>query len=234
MKNINELRLKKRKSIATNFQQTQVNEFTKILNELKLNSYKEKRIVNILEIGCSYGFWLDIVSLIFDSNIVGVDIYNSIAPSLLSSKVKFVIGDGCRLPFKHNSFDIVYHIDVIEHIEQVKLFLSENYRVLKRDGICILGTPNRTRLSAILKMLLLHPNRYPLQIRDEIFGYVTHIREYTFKDIQKLINITKFKILKIIPIYLGLPYGIIDKICWRYPKLFFKKFAQFFFLVMKK
>jgi len=222
---LNEKRLEMRKSIKSSFQNIQTKTFLKLFEK-----YILKKKIKALDIGCSYGYWLNIL-LQYNTNLYGIDLYNSLAPSLLK-KVKFKIGSGTNLPFSHNYFDLVYSIDVIEHIKNDKKFLDENYRVLKKNGIVILGTPNKTRLSAIIKLLLLHPNKYPLKIKDEIFGYITHIREYTLKDLTNLIHKTKFKILEVVPIYLGFT-RYFDKIYLPYPKIF-KNFCQFWFVVLKK
>ena len=146
-KKINELRLEKRKKIKSNFQRTQVEIFQKLINPYIVKNTR------ILEIGCSYGFWLDLLSPYTD-NLTGIDIYNSMAPSL-KKKIKFKKGDGTKIPFQKNTFDIVYSVDVIEHVQNDLKFVQENYRVLKNNGIFILGTPKKTRLSASIKKLLL-------------------------------------------------------------------------------
>jgi SAM-dependent methyltransferase len=230
MKNMNlaEAQLKKRISLNSNFQNIQVETFIKIIDKYITNSNNRK----VLEIGCSYGFWLNLLYLNYKFMLYGIDIDNFLAPSL-TDKVKFIKANGCNLPFKENTFDMIYSIDVIEHIKNDALFLTENYRVLKKNGIAILGTPNKNRLSAIIKKLLFHPNKYPLKIKDKIFGYVTHIREYNLRDLIKIVKKTKFKILEILPIYLGFT-DYFDKIYIAYPKSFFKYLAQFWFVVLKK
>ena len=58
--------------------------------------------------------------------------------------LKFVQGDGCCLPFKNNSFDLVFSSAVLEHVgdrERQKQFLAECVRVSSR--YVFLTTPNR-------------------------------------------------------------------------------------------
>ncbi len=51
------------------------------------------------------------------------------------------------LPFIDNEFDVVISFQVIEHILKVDKFLSEIQRVLRKNGIFIVATPDRsTRL----------------------------------------------------------------------------------------
>ena len=48
-----------------------------------------------------------------------------------------------RLPFGNNTFDVVISNHVIEHMPNQKLHISEIARVLKRNGVLYLATPNR-------------------------------------------------------------------------------------------
>jgi len=221
MKN-SELLLKKRKQIKSIFQDIQVEILKSLIEPNK----------KVLEIGCGYGFFLEIIGK-KSKLAVGVDKFLNVAPSVLKNKnIKFVKTDGTELPFKRNSFDIVYSVDVIEHIEDDYEFVKESLRVLKKNGYLIIGTPNRDRLSAQIKKLLLHPNKYPLIIKDKIFGTVTHIREYRKVDLLNLLEKFKVKIETIIPVYLGLtdllPFGLKNV-----PK-FLENLCQFWFLKVKK
>lgn len=47
-----------------------------------------------------------------------------------------------KLPFADNSFDGIFALEVIEHVEPTENLLEEINRVLKNDGWFILSTPN--------------------------------------------------------------------------------------------
>jgi SAM-dependent methyltransferase len=57
--------------------------------------------------------------------------------------LRSVVGDGARLPFESDSFDIVLLLDTIEHVAKPHLVASEAMRVLRRGGVCIVTTPAR-------------------------------------------------------------------------------------------
>jgi SAM-dependent methyltransferase len=54
----------------------------------------------------------------------------------------YVGGDACEMPFKKESFDTIVAADLIEHLENVGLFLDECFRLLVTNGRLILTTPN--------------------------------------------------------------------------------------------
>lgn len=60
------------------------------------------------------------------------------------------------LPFRDNSFDVVYHSQVLEHIprEKAEFFIKECYRVLKKEGIIRVVVPDLENIIDEYKKLL--------------------------------------------------------------------------------
>jgi len=95
-------------------------------------------------------------------------------------------------PFPDNFFDAVIFTEIIEHL----LFspthaLYEIHRVLKRDGVLIITTPNAISLVKLLKWLKRN-NIFDQISLDDIYG--RHNREYTKKELEVLLNSCNFKI----------------------------------------
>lgn len=83
-----------------------------------------------------------------------------------------------HLPFDNDTFDLIFNHDVIEHVKNPYLFLTEQYRVLKKGGSIIVGTPNLLRPVNILR-LLLGKLSFPYQIGyNEKIGNYIHIQEF--------------------------------------------------------
>lgn len=100
----------------------------------------------VLDIGCGArkGPWI-----ISDTTlrVVGTDIsYDAISYCLRNwskNNISYLVSDVGDLPFRNGSFDVVISFEVIEHIDDYRMYLSEVYRVLKEKGIFIISTPNR-------------------------------------------------------------------------------------------
>jgi ubiquinone/menaquinone biosynthesis C-methylase UbiE len=61
-------------------------------------------------------------------------------------RILWVRGDGQQLSFQDNLFDCVYMTLVIHHIEDKEMALREIYRVLKKDGRCVIMTNSLSRI----------------------------------------------------------------------------------------
>ncbi len=118
--------------------------------ELKdLENYAKPKM-KILDLGCGNG---RLFELLKDKKIdyTGIDDSKKLiklakkkypfVPPLRGGINKFLVGNALKLPFKDNSFDLIYSIAVFHHIPSKELrlrFLKEAKRVLKRDGRIVL------------------------------------------------------------------------------------------------
>lgn len=67
--------------------------------------------------------------------------------------VEFIVGDAIKLPFKDNTFDKVSCSETIEHIPNWKKAAKEMKRVLKKDGLLVITTPNKKSLYGSTKII---------------------------------------------------------------------------------
>ncbi len=89
-----------------------------------------------------------------------------------------VVDANKRLPFKDNSFDLIWCSEVIEHLEDPAKSLAEFRRVLKPGGELIITTPNSYCL--VFRIMSLF-GLTPKKIQNP-----THIQFFNFKDIKRL------------------------------------------------
>ena len=88
------------------------------------------------------------------------------------------------LPYNNGAFDVVIFSEIIEHLFYgVPHCLSEINRVIKKDGFLILTTPNLTKISKRIKLLLGKSINPELGGKKTFFRrdiYKRHNREYTY------------------------------------------------------
>jgi len=86
--------------------------------------------------------------------------------------MEFRVGDAHKLPFKANTFDAIFCLEVLEHVNSPERVLREFMRVMKKGGYGILLVPSDSNLFQLVWFLWLH--YYPR-------GWVwrdTHIQTY--------------------------------------------------------
>jgi len=218
--------LRKEKKSFTQFLQV------KALVEI-FQKYNKKHKLKVLETGCGYGFFTELISD-YCSSVYATDLYNYFPSSLeKNKKIKYFKNvDAQKLPFKNNFFDVIYSMDVIEHITDDKAFINEGLRVLKKGGDFIIGTPNRNRLANYLLKIIGRERKYPLFFGyDPNYGKAVHQQEYTPENISKLLDKSGYswKIEKLYYLSFGL-LGYFEVKC----PYFLRNFCQFWLFVIRK
>ena len=114
-----------------------------VVFNLLLNK-KDLKSKNFLEVGCGMGYFSNLATKA-GAKVTGVDV----GPKLIAicksknKKAKFMVASASSLPFKDSSFDILLSTEVIEHVENQNKAIKEMARVLKRNGILVITTPNK-------------------------------------------------------------------------------------------
>lgn len=220
------LALRKRTNNLTQFLQTN------ILKEV-FCEYRNSREPKVLETGCGYGFFTEIVST-YCSSLYATDI-NDYFPLVLKKncRIKYCKNvDAQKLPFKSNFFDVVYSMDVIEHIADDQSFINEGLRVLKKEGDLIIGTPNRKRLINLLFKITGHERKYPLCVgHSQNYDDVIHLREYTPEDILRLLQKSGYRWE--LRRSESLSFGLLGHLEIKCPN-FLRNFCQFWLFVIRK
>ncbi|MBL8514749.1 MAG: class I SAM-dependent methyltransferase, partial [Betaproteobacteria bacterium] len=105
----------------------------------------------VLDVACGEGYGSALMAR-SASSVTGVDI----APAAIAharnayaarGNVDFVEASCAKLPFDSASFDCVVSFETLEHIAEQAEFMAEVRRVLKRDGVFIVSTPNKIEYS---------------------------------------------------------------------------------------
>lgn len=138
-----------------------------------INTYTKSKKGVFLDVGCGVGYLLNWLCQNSNSQGVGVDISEA-ALSLarkLYPNLRLVKAGVFDLPFGKESFDVVLAINLIEHIKNHHQALGEMRRVLKKNGLFILSTPDK---NSLYKKIWIHEP--------------THVHEFSKKEIIQLVS----------------------------------------------
>jgi SAM-dependent methyltransferase len=149
----------------------------------KHKDLKKKRVM--VEYGCAFGDLLAMMKTLNPGHEqYGVEVVAKvarIAEKRLGKGRIFIQSCEKRTPLKPESTDLVFSFDVIEHVaskKNVEKMFEESNRLLKKDGVCIIVTPNCNWLMKLIYVITgnswmidkkFHPNQYSmLELKKEV------------------------------------------------------------------
>jgi ubiquinone/menaquinone biosynthesis C-methylase UbiE len=134
--------------------------------------YVENKIV--LDIASGEGYGTNLLSK-KAKMVYGVDIseeaINHAQEKYDRNNIEFKVGSVINIPFEENKFDVVVSFETIEHLTEQEQMLSEIKRVLKKDGILILSSPDREIYAS------------------RSVGNIYHLKELTLKELLDLLKV---------------------------------------------
>ena len=113
-------------------------------NQILIDFIEPAANLKVLDIGCFDGKnTIARFKKLNNPQIFGIDIENRLVKEAQKHRIIAVVANIEKgLPFKSNFFDIICANQIIEHLFDIDLFMSEIKRVLKRKGYIILSTEN--------------------------------------------------------------------------------------------
>ena len=128
---------------------------------IKHFNIKKKKLplsgLKILDIGCGGGLITEPMSRL-GANITGIDASEKnikIAKAHLK-KNKLKINYKCASPEDLNQkekFDVILNLEIVEHVEDVELFLEKSSKLLRKDGLMFVATINKTLKSYLFAII---------------------------------------------------------------------------------
>lgn len=137
----------------------------------------------ILDVGCSIGATVRAAQQL-GWKATGVDVSKSAIDLCRNDGLGCHRVEGISLPFESETFDLITHWHVIEHVENVADALGEWRRVLKPGGLMVFETPN----SSFLKARLLGP-------RYEKFWPPEHLYTFNRKNLSSILERSGFRVI---------------------------------------
>ena len=126
---------KKRKNSEKDYIAFQEFQAKKVIGQIK--KYINPAGKLILDIGCGRGGYTKKFQD-YGGRVISLD---REMPPVMAAFKAFVQGDATKLPFKDNTFDLVFSSSLIEHLPKPQLLLNEVKRVMKKDAIFYLSFP---------------------------------------------------------------------------------------------
>jgi len=113
--------------------------------------------INILDIGCGGGLLSEPMSRL-GASVTGIDASekNIQIAKLHSKKNKLKINYICSSPERINvkkKFDVILNMEIVEHVEDIELFLKSSSNLLKKNGLMFIATINKTLKSYIFAIV---------------------------------------------------------------------------------
>ena len=124
-----------------------------IKQHFKINSNKANFLsgLNILDIGCGGGLISEPMTRL-GGNVTGIDASekNIKIAKIHSEKNKLKINYINKSPEQLENtekFDIILNLEIVEHVDNVNLYIKSCYNLLKKDGLMFTATLNRSLMS---------------------------------------------------------------------------------------
>src|SRR6266852_6012270 len=135
---------------------------TNALRQLEAHALDKERL-NVLEVGCSSGFLLDLIRRrLPNAFVIGADYVRGPLEILAneSTDLPLLHFDLCQCPLPSDSIDAAILLNVLEHIDDDALALRQLLRILRPGGIAIFEVPAGPELYDVYDELLMHRRRY--------------------------------------------------------------------------
>ena len=133
----------------------------RILSRVFRRFTDRSRPVDVLEIGCGIGGVIGALNTIPNLRLTGSEVYIQglkYARSKLP-EVEFIQLDATDIPFTA-AYDVVGAFDVLEHIEQDALVMTEVHAALRPGGLFVITVPQYQWMWSPLDELVNHKRRY--------------------------------------------------------------------------
>ena len=101
----------------------------------------------VLDLGCGEGASINCLAerfrVVVGMDVSRVGVKKAWKRSQFKRKCNFIVADVEHLPFKHSCFDVVFMVEVLEHLSSQAQALQDINTILKPSGHFVLTTPNR-------------------------------------------------------------------------------------------
>ena len=127
--------------------------------------------------------------------------------------------------FNGRTFDVIYLMDVIEHLRSPVKALANIRGLLRENGTLIIHTPNLCSLALLYRYVRFRSWRKNFFLPENLGDL--HLQGYDYQTLEKALNFVGLQIEKVLPTITTLP--LIYRFAWAKP--FFRALSQLFPLI---
>lgn len=139
---------------STWYDEERIEGYYSFINHIEIDAVRKYGTnKKILEIGCGTGIILNQTSK-FSKEAWGIDLSPEMVEVTKSKGLNAKVSSATKLPFKDNSFDVVYSFKVLAHIPDIEQAICEIIRVTKPGGTLILEFYNPWSFKYITNILM--------------------------------------------------------------------------------
>lgn len=142
---------------------------------------KYRKTGKILDIGCGYGFFLEVAKE-KGWEVYGCELSKDAVAECEKKGIKMHFGDISTSPFDPGTYDVIVSIEVIEHLIDPNPYLKSSFDLLRSGGIFYVTTPN---FDSYL--------RYRLGPQYDVIDFPNHLGYYTKKTLRDVFERKGFK-----------------------------------------
>lgn len=162
-----------------------------------LKALEGKRYDSMLELGTGSGIFLYSLSklakhvIATDTHLMLDDVKRNLQNDGLKN-VTFMKADINKIPHPDKTFDAVVAISILEHIHTLPTAITEIKRVMKDDGVVIIGIPANN--------LVMHVGFFLIGAHD-VGKHHHHTHETIIEELQRQFRIERIKSFPLLPMY---------------------------------
>lgn len=135
--------------------------FSVFIKFLKMLNISIRDRLNVLEVGCGNGVFLKQIEQNTDWEIVGVDMNMEALNNSMAKRSRLYFYNILeKRPMFNQGYDIVFLMDVLEHIEKPDDFLESCFSCLRSGGILIVNVPALQSMYSVYDKVMGHLRRY--------------------------------------------------------------------------
>ena len=162
--------------------------FTKIINALNRFNITG----NLLDVGCANGEFLSLAKK-HGFDVYGVEANTHTADIAKNNGLPVFNGTLEEARFENNYFSVIYLGDIIEHVTDPVALLKECKRILKKEGMIVVSTPNIDCFWVLATQYVCCWFKFPWSVLHPPY----HVYLFCEANFRKLMQMIDFKVLEV-------------------------------------